>query len=197
MDPEAQEQKPINQLRLLHLLQTHLKQLEPELLLPEHDAVLIEQGDVADSLLLVQKGRLSIEINQNGNASRTIAEVGAGAVLGEMALFGMGETRHGARVRVLEADTEILRFSREALHRAVLFDAELAAEMLLVSSERCRNSNQMLNLLLDGIDASSRGDASSLAIICAKLRQGPDSMEQAAGQLEHLLTVAASPRLES
>ncbi|WP_226409573.1 cyclic nucleotide-binding domain-containing protein [Synechococcus sp. MU1625] len=196
MDPEAQEQEP-NNLRLWHLLQTHLKQLEPELLLPEHNAVLIEQGDVADSLLLVQQGRLSIEIHQNGNASRTIAEVGAGAVLGEMALFGIGETRHGARVRVLEANTEILRFSREALHSAVLFDAELAAEMLLLSSERCRNSNRMINLLLDGIDASSRGDATSLASICSTLRQGPDSMEQAAGQLEHLLTVAASPRPES
>ena len=196
MDPEAQEQEP-NNLRLWHLLQTHLKQLEPELLLPEHNAVLIEQGDVADSLLLVQQGRLSIEIHQNGNATRTIAEVGEGAVLGEMALFGIGETRHGARVRVLEANTEILRFSREALHSAVLFDAELAAEMLLLSSERCRNSNRMINLLLDGIDASSRGDATSLASICSTLRQGPDSMEQAAGQLEHLLTVAASPRLES
>ena len=196
MDLAAREQKTTNR-RLWHLLQTHLKRLAPELLHPEPNAVLIEQGDVANSLLLVQKGRLAIEIHQNGNASRTIAEVGAGAVLGEMALFGLGETRHGARVRVLDANTEILRFSREALHSAVLFDAELAAEMLLVSSERCRNSNRMINLLLDGIDASSRGDATSLASICGTLRQGPDSMEQAAAQLEHLLTVAASPRLES
>ena len=196
MDPEAQEQEP-NNLRLWHLLQTHLKQLEPELLLPEHDAVLIEQGDVADSLLLVQQGRLSIEIHQNGNASRTIAEVGAGAVLGEMALFGMGETRHGARVRVLEANTEILRFSREALHSAVLFDAELAAEMLLLSSERCRNSNRMINLLLDGIDATTRGDASALTHICSSLRNGPDSMGEAAAQLEQLLTHTDPPRQES
>ena len=196
MDPAAREQDPINR-RLWHLLQIHLKQLEPELLQPESNAVLIEQGDVADSLLLVQQGRLAIEINQNGNASRTIAEVGAGAVLGEMALFGIGETHHGARVRVLDANTEILRFSRVALHSAVLFDAELAAEMLLVSSERCRNSNSMINLLLDGIDASSRGDATSLASISRTLRQGPESMGQAADQLEHLLTVAASPRLES
>ena len=196
MDPAAQESEPGNR-RLRHLLQTHLKQLEPELLHPETDAVLIEQGDVADSLFLVQKGRLAIEIQQNGHASRTIAEVGAGAILGEMALFGIGETRHGARVRVVDISTEILRFSRGALQSSILFDAELAAEMLLISSERCRNSNQMINLLLDGIDATSRGDATSLASICSTLRQGPDSMEQAAGQLEHLLTVAASPRPES
>ena len=196
VDPATQGLEPFNR-RLRNLLQTHQKQLSPQLLHPDPEAVLIEQGDVATSLLLVQRGRLAVEVQQNGHASRIIAEVGAGAVLGEMALFGVREPRHGARVRVLDASTEILRFSREALHSAVLFDAELAAEMLLVSSERCRNSNRMINLLLDGIDASSRGDATSLASICGTLRQGPDSMEQAAAQLEHLLTVAASPRLES
>ena len=196
MDPATQEPQPTNR-RLRTLLQTHLKLLEPELLRPDPDAVLIEQGEVADSLLLVQQGRLAIEIHQNDHPPRTIAEVGAGAVLGEMALFGFGETRHGARVRVLDAGTEILRFSREALHAAVLFDAELAAEMLLVSSERCRNSNRMINLLLDGIDATAHGDASALTRICNTLRNGPDSMGQAAAQLEQLLTIAASPRQET
>ena len=190
------KQTPINR-RLRNLLQTHLKQLEPELLHPEPNAVLIEQGDVADSLLLVQQGRLTIEIQQDGNASRTIAEVGAGAVLGEMALFGIGETRHSARVRVLDAKAEILRFSRKALQSSILFDAELAAEMLLISSERCRNSNQMINQLLDGIDATARGDISALTRICSTLRQGPDSMQHAAVQLEHLLKIAPPPRLET
>ena len=118
-------------------------------------------------------------------------------MLGEMALFGVGETRHGARVRVLDAGTEILRFSREALHGAVLFDAELAAEMLLVSSERCRTSNRMINLLLDAIEAAAGGDAPALARICNTLHNGPDSMVEAAAQLEQLLTLAAPPRPES
>ena len=146
------------------------------------------------SLLLVQQGRLAVEIHQNGHAARTIAEVGAGAVLGEMALFGIGEARHGARVRVLDTRTEILRFSRTTLHSAVLFDAELAAEMLLVSSERCRDSNRMINMLLDGIDAAARGDASGLAQICTTLRNGPESMREAAAQLEQLLRLAAPRR---
>ena len=193
MDPATQALEPING-RLRNLLQTHLKRLKPEVLHPERGAVLIEQGEIADSLILVQQGRLAVEISQNGHASRTIAEVGAGAVLGEMALFGVGQTRHGARIRVLDASTEILRFSREALHSAVLFDAELAAEMLLVSSERCRNSNRMINLLLDGIDATARGDGPALERICNTLRKGPDSMGEAAAQLEQLLTRAAPQR---
>ena len=196
MDPATQEPEAINR-RLRNLLQAHLKLLDPELLHPDPDAVLIEQGQIADSLLLVQQGRLAVEIQQTGHASRVIAEVGAGAVLGEMALFGIGEPRHGARVRVLDASTEILRFSREALHGAVLFDAELAAEMLLMSSERCRNSNRMINLLLDGIDATTRGDASALTHICSSLRNGPDSMGEAAAQLEQLLKHTDPPRQES
>ena len=193
MDPTTQVTEPTNR-RLRSLLQTHQKLLKPELLLPEQGAVLIEQNEIADSLLLVQRGRLGVEIQQNGHAARTIAEVGAGAVLGEMALFGIGEPRHGARVRVLDTRTEILRFSRTTLHSAVLFDAELAAEMLLVSSERCRDSNRMINMLLDGIDAAARGDASALAQICTTLRNGPESMREAAAQLEQLLTLAAPRR---
>ena len=196
VDPATQGLEPFNR-RLRNLLQTHQKQLSPQLLHPDPEAVLIEQGDVATSLLLVQRGRLAVEIQQNGHASRIIAEVGAGAVLGEMALFGVREPRHGARVRVLDASTEILRFSREALHSAILFDAELAAEMLLVSSERCRNSNRMLNLVLDGIDATAHGDASALMDICNTLRNGPDSMGHAAAQLEQLLKRPAPPRQES
>ena len=193
MNPAIQATEPINR-RLRHLLQTHQQLLDPELLRPDQGAVLIEQDEIADSLLLVQRGRLGVEIHQNGHAARTIAEVGTGAVLGEMALFGVGEPRHGARVRVLDAGTEILRFSREALHSAILFDAELAAEMLLVSSERCRNSNRIINQLLDGIDATARGDAAALAAICNSLRNGPDSMGKAAAQLEQLLTLAALRR---
>ena len=193
MDPATQESEPLNH-RLRNLLETHRSVLTPELLRPDAGAVLIEQGGIADSLLLVQQGRLAVEVNQKGYPTRTIAEVGPGDVLGEMALFGRSETRHGARVRVLDASTEILRFSRKALHSAILFDAELAAEMLLVSSERCRSSNQIINQLLDGIDATARGDAAALTDICNSLRNGPDSMVEAAAQLEQLLTLAAPRR---
>ena len=79
----------------------------------------------------------------------------------------------------------------------MLFDAELAAEMLLVSSERCRTSNRMINLLLDAIEATAGGDVPALARICNTLRNGPDSMMEAAAQLEQLLTLAASLRPES
>ena len=51
MDPETEEPEPISR-RLRTLLQTHLKLLEPELLCPAPNTVLIEKGELADSLLL-------------------------------------------------------------------------------------------------------------------------------------------------
>ena len=43
--------------RLRLLLDAHMGQLQPEILRPELDAVVIEQGAVAESLLLVNQGR--------------------------------------------------------------------------------------------------------------------------------------------
>ena len=63
------------------------------------------------------------------------------------------------------------------------FDAELAAEMLLV---RMNAAEQQPD------DQTVAG----LTHIFCRLRNGPDSMEEAAAQLEQLLTHAAPPRLE-
>ena len=184
MEPETQGTEAVGD-RLRLLLNTHQELLKPELLRPERDAVLIEQGQAADCLLMVNAGRLAIEVQQPEQPFRTIAVVGPGAVLGEMALFG--EARHTARVRTLDADAEVLRFSRQTLHQAMLFDTELVAEILAISSERCRSGNHLINLLLDGLDACSRGDGDALAAICRDLRSGPDSIVRAASQLEQLL----------
>ena len=184
MEPETQGTEAVSD-RLRLLLNTHQELLNPELLNPERDVVLIEQGQVADCLLLVNAGRLAIEVQQEGHPFRMIAVVGPGAVLGEMALFG--EARHAARVRTLDAESEVLRFSRQSLGQAMLFDTELVAEILAISSERCRSGNRLINLLLDGLDACARGDRDALGAVCRDLRSGPDSIVRAASQLEQLL----------
>lgn len=184
MEPETQGTEAVSD-RLRLLLDTHQELLRPELLRPERDAVLLDQEQEADCLLLVNAGRLAIEVQQPEQPFRTIAVVGPGAVLGEMALFG--EARHTARVRSLDADAEVLLFSRQALFQAMLFDTELVAEILAISSERCRSGNRLINLLLDGLDACSRGDGDALDAVCRELRSGPDSIVRAASQLEQLL----------
>ena len=170
--------------RLLMLLNTHWHSLKPEILQPSLHSVVMTQGQPADSLMLVRKGRLAVELSQKGHPPRTLAVVKEGALLGEMAFFGEG--LHSASVRVLEEPTELLRISRQALRSAVLFDAELAAEIMMISGERCRANNRLINLLLDGIEATSEGNRSDLERICRLLRDEPDSIALAADQLESL-----------
>lgn len=176
--------------RLRLLLETHMQALEPQILWPSLHAVVMEQGQAANHLFLVNQGQLAVEVHGANRPLRTIAVVTTGALLGEMALFG--EAFHQARVRVLEEPTELVRISRESIHRAMLFDSELAAEMLLISSERCKTSNGWINLLLDGIQACANADPKALEHVCNDLSQGPTSMGDAAQHLRALLASMVS-----
>tara|TARA_B100002051_G_scaffold222476_2_gene216732 strand:+ start:300 stop:953 length:654 start_codon:yes stop_codon:yes gene_type:complete len=171
--------------RLRMLLDAHMDNLQPQLLQPARNEVVIEQGAAAESLLIVNKGRLVVELEQTGQPQRTLAIVEAGDLLGEMALFGDG--LHTARVRVIATPAELLCISREALLQAVLFDSELTAEILHLSSERCRQSNRLVTLLLNGLQACGENDAKALERICRQLQQGPESMHAAATTLMRLL----------
>ena len=176
--------------RLRLLLDAHMGQLQPEILRPELDAVVIEQGAIAESLLLVNRGRLAVEVDQPPAAVRTLAVVNAGDLLGEMALFGDGH--HTARVRVIDAPAELLRISRDALLQAVLFDSELTAAILELSLERCRSSNSWTSLLLSAISACAESNAPALESICDQLGQGPSSMADAATMLKRLFSAVES-----
>ena len=176
--------------RLRQLLDTHMDQLQPDVLRPELNEVVIEQGAVAESLLLINRGRLAVELHQSTQAVRTLAEVKAGDLLGEMALFGDGH--HTARVRVIDAPAELLRISRNALLQAVLFDSELTAAILELSLERCRSSNRWTSLLLSAISACAENNAEQLEIACDQLSQGPSGISDAATLLKGLFSAVES-----
>ena len=134
--------------RLQLLLEGHIDQLATTRLQPKLNSVVIEQGSQSTSVLMVSQGRLVVEQQLPGQAMRVLAEVGPGDLLGEMALFGAGE--HSARVRVVSEPTELLSIERAVVLEALL-DVELTAELLHMSSDRCRQSNQLIGLLLEGL----------------------------------------------
>ena len=70
MDPATHVTAPRDR-RLRNLLKTHQKLLNPELQHPEQGAVLIDQDEIADFLLLVQQGCLGVEIQQSGHAHQS------------------------------------------------------------------------------------------------------------------------------
>ncbi len=170
--------------RLHLLLESHISELQAKRLHPPLNSVVIEQGSLATSVLIVTQGRLVVEQQLRGHPMRTLAEVGPGDLLGEMALFDEGE--HTARVRVLVEPTELLSIDRQAVLEALLFDADLTTELLHMSSERCRQSNQLAGLLLDGLEACAANDADALAPIVKQLSGGTESMVRAAALLGKL-----------
>ena len=170
---------------------THIDELKAKRLQPPLNSVVIEQGSRATRILIVSQGRLAVEQQLPGQAMRTLAEVGPGDLLGEMALFGGGE--HSARVRVVEEPTVLLSIERAAVLDALLFDGDLSAELLHMSSERCRQSNQMIGLLLDGLEACAANDAEALTPILEKLNGSTESMVRAAELLGSLRASIAKP----
>ena len=177
--------------RLQLLLESHIDELKAKKLQPPLNSGVIEQGSRATRILIVSQGRLAVEQQLPGQAMRTLAEVGPGDLLGEMALFGGGE--HSARVRVVEEPTELLSIERAAVLDALLFDGDLSAELLHMSSERCRQSNQMIGLLLDGLEACAANDAEALTPILEKLNGSTESMVRAAELLGSLRASIAKP----
>ena len=133
---------------------------------------------------MVSQGRLVVEQQLPGQAMRVLAEVGPGDLLGEMALFGAGE--HRARVRVVSEPTELLSIERAVVLEALLFDVELTAELLHMSSDRCRQSNQLIGLLLEGLEACAANDAQALDPIVEQLSGHTESMVRAAELLSSL-----------
>lgn len=170
--------------RLSHLLTTHRDQLAASSWLAEQGEVVIAQGANADSVLLVQSGELGVEsLDRYGN-STLLATAGSGELLGEMGLFG--DCKHSAQVTVISGTASLLRLGSDALLQAVMFDAELALEILALNSRRCQQGNQHLSLTLTALQALHNGNKDLLLTCCTELMQGPTSLNKAGEQLMDL-----------
>ena len=163
--------------RLSQLLVTHLKELDAESLVYDSGDVVIEEHENADEILLVLSGELSVEIN----SQRELARIKPGEIVGEMGLFG--NNQYCATVRVHSGRAEIIRVNSDALLRLALFDADLALEILALSSTRCKQGNQLNMLLLDSIQALNEGNESQLQKCLTQLETQAGGFQAAAQQL--------------
>jgi CRP-like cAMP-binding protein len=98
----------------------------------------------------------------------------------------VGDGRHSADVRVIDGPAELIEVDGDAFLRALLFDADLAMELLALLSQRCQRSNQVIGLLLDGITAAAQGDGEGLAGVRAALQPINPGLAAAAGHLARL-----------
>lgn len=91
----------------------------------------IHQGDVGDSLYLINKGRVRVHIGQ-----QTLAELEAGAVVGEVAL--LDAQPRTASVTALD-DVEVLRLSRADFEQLLSAYPQIARGIISVLTVRLRS----------------------------------------------------------
>ncbi len=153
--------------RIKLLLKIHHDELKPISRLAAAGELLMRQGEPADSLMLLTRGKVAIQIRLLEPQPHTLAVIEAEEVLGEMGLFGSGH--HSADVRVVEGPAELVEVSGDSFLRTMLFDVDLAMELLALVSQRCMRSNEVIGLLLDGIAAAHRGDRLQLTALSQEI----------------------------
>lgn len=170
--------------RLKLLLKSHAHEIAPVALEAKEGDLLLRQGAEAGQILLLTEGRVAIQVRQANQAPHTLTILEAETLLGEIGLFGNGQ--HAADVRVVQGPAKLIAVAGDQLLQAMLFDADLAIELLALLSERCLQGNALMSLLLDGIHAAHGGDAALLEQTCQALRQHDHSLAAAAEKLATL-----------
>ena len=170
--------------KLQMLLRTYQKELKVNPVQAETGDIVIEQGGQADAVVLLQRGRLVVELKNEGEMPRQIAIVEPGEILGEMGLFG--DNRYSASVRVEEGPAELLFFNSGELMKFALFDSELIMAILDLTSARCRAGNNTIEQLLSGLQALSDGNQDKIDVVCQGLEQESDAMKRASKQFKYL-----------
>ena len=92
----------------------------------------IRAGDPGSSMFVVHKGRVSVQISENGRP-RTVATLNEGDFFGEMALF-TGEPRT-ANILALE-ETEVLEIGHAAMKRVFDTNPDLVESLSFIMAER-------------------------------------------------------------
>ena len=92
----------------------------------------IRAGDAGSSMFVVHKGRVSVQVNDNG-VPRSVATLNEGDFFGEMALF-TGEPR-AANIVALE-ETEVLEIGHHAMKKVFDTNPDLVESLSFIIAER-------------------------------------------------------------
>jgi CRP/FNR family cyclic AMP-dependent transcriptional regulator len=121
---------------------------------------IIREGDGGDFMLMLVEGRVEVQKRDRWNTPQLLAEVEAGRTLGEMSMID-GEARFATCIAT--APTVIAVLDRENLARIIveqpLLGSKILMELVLMLSQRLRNTSQRL---LGLIDEQSHGPASTI-----------------------------------
>ncbi len=106
----------------------------------EDGEVVVRQGEVGDSMFVIQEGRVGVYLERDGEEV-LLAEPGAGEIIGEMAIFE--HKPRSATVRAL-GQSRILTIDRKNFMRRVSEDPSLAFRILETMSHRIRDLDDQI-----------------------------------------------------
>jgi CRP/FNR family transcriptional regulator, cyclic AMP receptor protein len=107
----------------------------------ERGEMIFHEGDTGDTCYVVHTGSVSIRREHMDGRTLALAELRAGSIFGELALF-RGETR-SATAETLE-DTTLVAILGGDMQRVIRSSPDIALKMLGALAERVRKANERL-----------------------------------------------------
>ena len=104
---------------------------------------LFREGDPPDAMYVIKSGKLAI-VKSKGSSEIILAEIGPGAMVGEMAFFD--NKARSASVRALK-DTEAIALPYKALHAQFASFPEWAKAIMRTVNDHLRAANQRIKAL--------------------------------------------------
>jgi CRP-like cAMP-binding protein len=108
--------------------------------------VILSEGEAGDTAYLINSGSVEVIVGK-GNKARSVGELGAGEVFGEIGLIDPGP--RSATVKAL-ADTECVVTSYDELMVSFQEHPERALEFMKTFARRLRHMNEMVAALVPG-----------------------------------------------
>src|SRR5262245_19911955 len=110
---------------------------------------LFRQGDPADSLYLIARGRLQVWGEADAGGARLFGEIGSGEAVGEVGLLTGGARTAGVRsIR----DSVLLRLDRDSFHRLAATHGPLVLNLTAQVAERLRDRTAAVGDVARGLE---------------------------------------------
>ena len=148
-DKEGNDQKLCEGLSLL--LKGHSNDLKTIEIKANKGDLLLKQGEPTNDLFLLKKGSVSVVIRSNEGISHLLTRLDSETLIGEMALFGVNKV--SADVIVCSHTAELLKINGSELLSAIMFDVEIATELLTLVCQRLQQSSEIIGLFMESINA--------------------------------------------
>lgn len=110
----------------------------------------IRQGDVADAMYLITKGKVEIQLEQGEDTYKRLKTMMPGTIIGEMGIYASSTRGSSAKALV---DTQLMKLTEKSLNNMEAHNQLMAVRLhrfvVMLLEERLSDSNKVLKELFD------------------------------------------------